>query len=161
MGFVEFKRGLYAGNKPGALARILNRGWATLHSLGIAPDYLVTLEVKGRKSGETISFPLVMARHEGKRYLVSMLGERVAWVRNVRAAHGRAGLRHGRREDVHLVEIPASTRAAIIKAYLAIAPGARPHISIHKDAPVESFEGVAHAIPVFRVERVDEARAEG
>ena len=161
MQFAEFKRGLYAGNKPGTLARILNRGWATLHGLGIAPNYLVTLEVRGRKSGETISFPLVMATHEGERYLVAMLGERVAWVRNVRAAQGRARLLHGRHEDIQLVEIPASARAAIIKAYLAIAPGARPHIPIHKDAPVEAFDAIAYGIPVFRVEPGDEAGTVG
>lgn len=161
MGFAEFKHGLYAGNKPGTLAKILNRGWATLHSLGIAPNYLVTLEVRGRKSGDMISFPLVMTRHEGERYLVSMLGERVAWVRNVRVAHGRARLRHGRREDIRLVEIPATERAAIIKAYLAIAPGARPHIQIHKDAPLDAFSGIVQDIPVFRVEHIDGGRVTG
>jgi hypothetical protein len=30
------------------LARALDRGWAAVHALGIAPDDLVTLEVAGR-----------------------------------------------------------------------------------------------------------------
>ena len=32
----------------------------------------------------------------GERYLVSMLGNDAAWVRNLRAADGSAVLRHGR-----------------------------------------------------------------
>ena len=56
----DFKRWLYQGQRPNRLARFLNRGWAMISSRGIAPDYLVALEVKGRKSGRTTSFPLVM-----------------------------------------------------------------------------------------------------
>jgi hypothetical protein len=133
------------------LARVLNRGWATLHARGIAPDYLVTLEVVGRRSGRTISFPLVMAVLEGERYLVSMLGNDVAWVRNVRAASGHAVLRHGRAEQVRLEELAVEKRAPVLKAYLRRAPGARPHIAVDKDAPLEAFEAIAAQIPVFRV----------
>lgn len=151
MGWRTFKRGMYAGGRPGALARVLNRGWAALHAWGIAPGYLVTLEVTGRRSGRTISFPLVMAAFEGERYLVSMLGTEVAWVRNLKAAGGRAVLRHGRTENVHLEEIAIEQRAPILKAYLQRAPGARPHVSVDKDAPLAEFEAIAAEIPVFRV----------
>lgn len=146
-----FKRWLYRGGRPHALARVLNRGWATLHAKGIAPNYLVTLEVRGRRSGRVISFPLVMVPIHGDRYLVSMLGEDTAWVRNVRAAGGHAVLRHGRTETVRLMELEADKRALVLKAYLQRAPGARPHIPVHKDAPLEAFERVAGQIPVFRV----------
>ena len=44
------------------------------------------MEVTGRKSGRTVSLPLVVAAASGERNLVSMLGERVNWVQNVRAA---------------------------------------------------------------------------
>jgi hypothetical protein len=33
----------------GGLAKLMNKGWAVLHSLGIFPDYMVTLEVVGRQ----------------------------------------------------------------------------------------------------------------
>jgi len=147
----RFKRSLYRGNRPGALARLLNRGWAIAHARGIAPDYLVTLEVVGRRSGRAISFPLVMALVDGERYLVSMLGREVAWVRNVEAAAGRAVLRHGRIEQVRLEELPSERRAPVLKAYLQRAPGARPHVAVDKDAPLEDFEAIAAEIPVFRV----------
>jgi hypothetical protein len=129
----------------------MNRASAVVHGLGIAPNYLVTLEVGGRRSGRAISFPLVMAVVDGERYLVSMLGGDVAWVRNLRAADGQALLRHGRHERVRLEEIPVEKRGPVLKAYLQRAPGARPHIPVEKDAPLEEFEAIAAQIPVFRV----------
>jgi F420H(2)-dependent quinone reductase len=66
------------------------------------PEYLVALEVAGRRSGRIVSLPLVVAAVDDERYLVSMLGEEVNWVRNVRAVGGEVALRHGRREEVHL-----------------------------------------------------------
>ena len=135
----------------------MNRGWAILHSLGISPELMVTLEVAGRKSGRTISFPLAMVTLNGARYLVSMLGEDSNWVRNVRAARGKARLVHGIREQVLLEEVDINQRALILKAYLQIAPGARPHIPISKDAPVSEFEKIAPQYPVFRVETVHAA----
>jgi len=142
---------LYRGGRPNWLARALNRLSATLHALGIARNYLVTLEVRGRRSGRTIKLPLVMAVSDGERYLVSMLGPGVDWVRNVKAAGGAAVLRHGRREEVCLEEVPVSQRAAVLKAYLQRAPGARPHVVVDKDAPLPEFELVAGQYPVFRV----------
>jgi hypothetical protein len=88
---------------------------------------------------------------DGERYLVSMLGENVQWVHNVRAAGGRAVFhRHGR-EEVHLEEVPTDQRAPILKAYLQRAPGARPHVLVNKDAPLAEFDKIATAFPVFRV----------
>jgi hypothetical protein len=55
---MSLKRWLYQGSCLNLLAKILNKGWAFLHALGISPNYLVTLEVPGRQSGKIISFPL-------------------------------------------------------------------------------------------------------
>ena len=147
----DLKRWLYRGGRPNWMATILNRASAALHALGIAPNYLVTLEVRGRRSGRTIALPLVMAVVAGERYLVSMLGAEVDWVRNAKAAGGNVTLRHGRREDVHLEELPTDQRAPVLKAYLKRAPGARPHVPIDKDAPLSKFEQVAAQFPVFRI----------
>lgn len=151
MDWGRFKRWLYRGNRPHLLARGLNRGWAVLHAWGIAPGYLVTLEVRGRRTGRTISFPLVMATIGNERYLVSMLGTDAAWVANVRAADGHAVLRHGRRERVRLEEVAVGERAPVLKEYLRRAPGARPHVRVGKDAALGAFEAVAAEYPVFRV----------
>ena len=147
----DFTRWLYRGQRPNWIARILNRASAAVGSSGVAPNYLVTLEVTGRKSGRTFSLPLVVAVVGGQRYLVSMLGDNVRWVQNVRAAGGKAVLRHGRLEEIRLEEVPAGQRAPILKAYLRRAPGARPHIRVDKDAALSEFEKIAAAIPVFRV----------
>jgi deazaflavin-dependent oxidoreductase (nitroreductase family) len=147
----DFHRWMYRGGRPNRLAQIMNRASAIVFAGGIAHDYLVTLEVMGRRSGQRISCPLVMVIVGGQRYLISMLGEKAGWVRNVRAASGKAVLRHGRREDVQLEEITADERAPVLKAYLQRAPGARPHVAVDKDAPLSQFERIAATIPVFRV----------
>jgi deazaflavin-dependent oxidoreductase (nitroreductase family) len=147
----DFKRWLYRGHRPNWIARILNRAWAAIFSAGVAPDYLATLEVTGRKSGRTISLPVVVAIVDGQRYLVSMLGNDAQWVQNVRAAGGRAVLRSGDREKVELIEVPADQRAPILKAYLQRAPGARPHMPVNKDSALAEFQKVAAEFPVFRI----------
>ncbi len=48
-------------------------------------------------------------------------------------------------------KLPADQRAPILKAYLQAAPGARPHVSVDKDAPLAEFEKIADAFPVFRL----------
>jgi hypothetical protein len=148
---MNIKRWLYQGGHPNWLAAIINRFWATVHSLGIAPNYLVTLEVPGRRSGRLISLPLAMTVVDGERYLVSMLGTEATWVRNVKAAGGLVTLRHGRREVVRLEEVSIDQRAPVLKAYLRLAPGARPHLPVDKEAPLSAFEQVSAQFPVFRV----------
>ena|ERR1700690_155167 len=147
-------RWMYRGGHPNQLAKILNKGGALFNLLGILPNYSVTLKVAGRRSGKPISFPLVMTFINGERYLVSMLGENVNWIRNVKAAGDIATLRHGVDEQVLLKEVDVEQRAPILKAYLQIAPGARPHIPVSKDAPISEFEKIASNYPVFRLETV-------
>ena len=147
----ELKRWLYRGNRPNAVARAMNRATAAVHAWGIAPNYLVTLEVVGRRSGRPTSFPLVMVVVDGQRYLVSMLGADVAWVKNLHAADGRALLRHGRTERVRLEEIPVAERGPVLKVYVKRAPGARPHLGVDKDVTLGTLEAMAAQVPVFRV----------
>lgn len=149
---MNLERWLYRGGRPNWLASVINRGTAAVFGLGIAPNYLVTLEVRGRRSGRTNSLPLVMVFMRGDRYLVSMLGTNADWVQNVKAAGGDAILVHGRREEVHLEEIAPDQRALLLKAYLKRAPGARPHLPVHKDAPLSEFERISAQFPVFRVQ---------
>ncbi|WP_220210542.1 nitroreductase/quinone reductase family protein [Reticulibacter mediterranei] len=147
----DFYRWLYRGQRPNWIAKLLGRWWAVVASSGAISNYMMTLEVTGRKSGRAISLPMVIAIVGGQRYVISMLGENVQWVHNVRAAGGRAVLRSGCREVIHLEEVPDSQRAPILKAYLQRAPGARPHVPVNKNAPIAEFEKIATAFPVFRV----------
>lgn len=148
---MSLKRWLYCGGRPNRAARVVDRCWATVYALGIAPNYMVTLEAPGRRSGRIVGLPLVMVVVAGERYLVSMLGEGANWVRNVKAAGGNATIRHGRREEVRLEEVAADRCAPVLKAYLGRAPGARAHLPVHKDAPLAEFERVSFRFPVFRV----------
>jgi hypothetical protein len=113
----------YRGGRPNRVARLLDRGGAMVYALGVAPNYMVTLEVPGRRTGRIFRLPLVMVVFDGERYLVSMLGEDVNWVRNVKAAGGKVTLLHGRREEVRLEEVAPEYRAPVLKDYLKRAPG--------------------------------------
>ncbi|MDY7103696.1 MAG: hypothetical protein S0880_21145 [Actinomycetota bacterium] len=82
-----------------------------------------------------------------------MLGEHAQWVKNARAAGGRAAIRHKGRTEVRPHEIPVGERPPV-RAYLAQAPGARPHMPVDKDAPVEAFATVADRFPAFEIETI-------
>jgi hypothetical protein len=142
---------MYRGGRPNRLAGIMNRGWALVGRAGLWRNRVVTLEVRGRRSGRVVSFPLVMATYAGERYLVPMLGERANWVANVRAAAGQAVLVRGGREQVRLEEVDPSNRAPILRQYLQVSPGGRAHIPVDRRAPLEEFERIAPQYPVFRV----------
>jgi len=146
-------RWMYRSGRPNRVAAVLNRWWAVLGSTGVWPGRLATLEVRGRRSGQVISLPVVPVAYAGERFLVAMLGEHTSWVRNVRAAGGRAVLHHGDAEPVRLEEIEPSTRAPILRRYLEIAPGGRSHIPVDRRAPLAEFERVAARFPVFRIHR--------
>lgn len=149
--FDQYTRWMYRSGRPNWIARPQNRlsGW--LFGAGLLPRRAASLEVRGRRSGRTISFPVVIADWEGGEYLVSMLGERANWVKNVRAAGGTAVLRRGRREDVVLEEVDVADRAPVIRRYAAVAPGGRPHLGLRRHAALEECEALSPHTPVFRV----------
>ena len=144
------QRWQYRGGRPRWPARITNKLAAKTFAAGVGPNHLATLEIRGRKSGRTISFPVVVVDYEGERYVVAMLGGETNWVRNLRA-YPRAVLRHGQPEDVSMVEDFSDKRAAILRRYLDLAPGARPFFPIDRSAPVGEFEPIVNQYPVFRV----------
>src|ERR1700693_853652 len=138
-----FRALFYPGGRPKAFTRRLNSVQARLTARGVFPALLVALETKGRRSGKAFLVQLVVAHIGTERYLVSMLGDNADWVRNAHASAGAAVLRHGTTENVRLEDVPVSQRAPILKAYLQVAPGARPHFDVRRDAPVAEFEKVA------------------
>ena len=152
----NYLRWLYRGGHPNRFARLRNRASAMAFAAGIAPRRAAELQIPGRRSGRVISFPVAIADVEGDRYLVSMLGANVNWVRNLKAAGGHAVLRHGRRERVCLEEVEPGARAPILRRYLEVAPGARPHIPVDRAASLEEFARISPDYPVFRI-RADAA----
>ena len=120
--------------------------WA---SLGLPPRRQVGLEVKGRRTGRPHTIAVVVARHEGQHYLVSMLGE-CEWVKNVRA-QGEGYIISGRRLKARFEEVPVERRAPVIKAFIHAAPGARPHIGLGTAATIANCQRVAPNHPVFQI----------
>lgn len=149
----QYTRWMYRSGRPNWVARPQNRLSSILFGAGLLPRRAASLEVTGRRSGRTISFPVVVADWEGGEYLVSMLGEQANWVKNVRAAAGTAALRHGRREHVMLEEVDVAGRAPIIRRYAAVAPGGRPHLRLGRHASLEECEALAPNTPVYRITR--------
>jgi len=147
----QIQRWQYRGGRAGWSARIANRLGSTMFAAGIGPGSAATLELRGHKSGRTITFPVVVADYQGERYLVAMLGQTSNWVRNLRNGDGRAVLARRQREDVHLVEDHSDKRAAVLRRYLELAAGARPFFPIDQHAPIEDFERIVDQYPVFRV----------
>src|SRR2546428_545616 len=102
-------------HKPMMLTRVMNGVMGWFASIGLMPGDTVTLEVKGRRSGRVRSTAVTFVEVDGARYLVAPRGL-TEWVRNVRAAGGQATLRHGKREQVRLEEVPTDQSAAIVQA---------------------------------------------
>ena len=128
--------------------------WSYRLAAFLTPRHVVTLEIPGWRTGHTLSCPLVLVDYDGGRYLVSMLGRDANWVRNVRATGGLAVLRHRESEPVRLTEVAPVLRAPILRRYLELAPGARPHLPVDRHAPLAEFARIADRFPVFRVTSV-------
>lgn len=138
-------------NRPGALARAFNRVFTWLFRRGLSPARNVTIEVAGRRTGKPRFTAVNIVEFEGQRYLVAPRGN-TEWVRNVRAANGKATLHHGKPQAVALVELPASERAPILQKYLREnALSTKASFGISPDAPVSEFERIADRHPVFRI----------
>ncbi len=158
-------RWFYENRRPTRLGKAVNRAWSWAASVGLTPNTwpgeprirTVTLEVRGRASGQSRSNVVTSVEQDGRWYFVSMLGERAEWVKNVRAAQGRAIIRHRARQRVILDEVPVGQRAPILKAYLKrTALSTRQHLGLDTTAPLESFQRIAPAHPVFRMRGIDE-----
>ena len=85
-----YLRLFYQGWRPTRFGRLWSRAVAWVAGLGLAPRILLTLQVKDRSTDCLHDIILVVARYQGQRYLVSMLGNGSEWVQNVRAAGGKA-----------------------------------------------------------------------
>ena len=143
---------MYRDWRPTRFGRWVNRFACWWSGLGLPPKFQAALEVRGRASGRERSNPVVIATVEGKRYLVSMLGPRSDWVKNVEAAHGNAVIRQGGRRRVHLGLVPPEQRAPILREYVRIASSGRQHFPLPVGAPLPDFEAIAGRYPVYRID---------
>lgn len=147
----RYSRWMYRSGRPNWLAKPQNRISSVVFGAGLMPGRAASLEVTGRRSGQPITLPVVIADWEGVEYLVSMLGEGANWVKNVRAAGGVAILRRGRAEPIRLQEVAVEDRPPIIRRYAEVAPGGRPHLKLSRNASIEQCGALAPRTPVFRI----------
>jgi hypothetical protein len=138
--------------KPGAaVERIFGRILASFVRIGLVRGHFYVLEVRGRKSGRTISVPVDPLDLEEQRYLVSARGNS-NWVRNARSAGEIVLVRAMRRHRYAVNELPASLRSPILKAYLdRYATEVQRFSPVPKGSPVESFDDIASRYPVFEL----------
>jgi deazaflavin-dependent oxidoreductase (nitroreductase family) len=123
---------------------------------GLTLGTMSLLTVRGRKSGQPRTVPVLLIEQEGERWLVAPYGI-VQWVRNLRAA-GTATLTRGRRSEViSVTELPAQEAAPILKEYLNRVRVVRPYFDVTKDAPLEDFEREAPRHPVFKITKVEDS----
>lgn len=127
---------------------------------GPAPSFAVTLEVKGRKSGNPRRTPGVQVNHKGNGYVVALAGES-DWVKNVRAAGGEAVIRRRGARRVRLAEFPDEGRGEIIDADISRAGRkgtkagsneARFYFGLSENPTPDELAAAAPYYPVFCIE---------
>lgn len=145
--------------------RASNAWMRTVIHAGLPMWSFRVLGVPGRRTGRTIETPLAVFEQDGRRYLVASYGT-VNWVRNLRAAHGKATLRHGRRtETVTAMELPVEQAAKVFRASLVSGPPhvpkpivalyrrlfVLPYLDVEPDSSSRQFLANARTHPVFEL----------
>ena len=131
----------------------------TLLRAGVNMGTTSLLTVRGRKSGQPHTVPVILVEQDGQRFLVAPYGV-VQWVRNIRAA-GTATLTHGRRsEAISVTELPVQEAAPVLKQYLLNGAQVGPYFDATKNSPLEAFEREAPRHPVFRITTMESLQKE-
>jgi F420H(2)-dependent quinone reductase len=153
-----------------AFVRFNNAVMRSMLGLGVRFGSFAILVVPGRKTGRPIRTPLVVFPYAANHYLVASYGI-VNWVRNVRAAHGRAELiRYRRPETITAIELPPDQAAPILRASLRAGPPGIPRLmvriyrrffvlpflDIDMNSTPAKFEKAAATHPVFLVRPADD-----
>jgi deazaflavin-dependent oxidoreductase (nitroreductase family) len=105
------------------------------------------LSVPGRRSGVQRSTPVSIVTLANSRYIVAAFAE-ADWVKNARAA-GAGSIARGKQvEAVRLVELPASERDPVLRAFLEQVPGG---VRFFDSPDPEAVAASAGRYPVFRL----------
>jgi hypothetical protein len=141
--------------QPSAVDRIFGRALVFLVRIGVVRGHFYVLEVRGRKSGKTISLPVDPLDLDGQRYLVCARGNS-NWVRNTRTAGEVELVRAMRRRRYAAHELPSELRPPVLKAYLdRFAGEVQRFFPVPKGSAVEAFNDLAPRYPVFALQPLD------
>ena len=135
--------------------RIINQIIIWLLKLGLAPSIYYLLTVRGRKSGQLYSVPIVVIEEDNHRWLVAPYGE-VDWVRNARASGSVTLTRKQISENLTIRELNIEEAAPILKKYLEAYPLTKPYFNAAVDEAPENFLEDAKTRPVFELVQEEE-----
>jgi len=125
--------------------------WLLRHGVPLGPLRLL------RTRQHTAGIPVVVLRHAGQRWLVSVFGE-VAWVRRLRAT-GTARLARGRHvEAVAVTEVLDQRRAEVawrLRRSFRTVPFVRAAFTAHPRGGIAAFLNEAPRHPVFLISTPD------
>lgn len=142
--------------RPGAVERIFGRILVSLVRIGLVRSHFYVLEVRGRRSGRTLSLPVDLLDLAGRRYLVCARGNS-NWVRNARAAGEVVLVRAMRRRRYAVRELAPDMRPPVLKAYLdRFANEVQRFFPVPKGSTTEAFSELAPHYPVFELQPLDE-----
>ena len=137
--------------EPTPVERLFNRTFGFVVGLGLGPDHIHLLQVRGRKSGKLYTTPVDLLELNGKRYLVAPRG-RTQWVRNAEAA-GEITLKRGSRRDRFRLRILNNVeKLPILKAYLDnFKCEVQRYFAVPAGSPPEAFAAIAASYPAFEL----------
>ena len=142
--------------RPGAVGRIFCHTLAFLVWIGLIRGHSYVLEVRGRRTGKTLSLPVDPLDLDGRRYLVCARGNS-NWVRNARAAGEVVLARAMRRQRYAVRELPPGERPPVLKAYLdRFAGEVQRFFPVPKGSSAEAFKDLARRYPVFELQPSNE-----
>jgi deazaflavin-dependent oxidoreductase (nitroreductase family) len=141
--------------EPKPVEKIFNRAFGFLVELGIGPNYIYLLQVRGRKSGRVYETPVNVLDVKGKRYLVAPRG-RTQWVRNAEAT-GEITLKKGRlRQRFRLRPIADGEKPELLKLYLErFVAAVQRYFTVKAGSAPEAFCEMAPYYPVFELLPMD------
>src|SRR5712692_8645192 len=84
---------------------------------GVKIGTMSLFTVRGRKSGQPHTVPVLLVEQDGERWLVGPYGV-VQWVRNIRAARTATLTRSRHSETISVTELEAKEAAPVLKQYL-------------------------------------------
>jgi deazaflavin-dependent oxidoreductase (nitroreductase family) len=114
----------------GVFVRSNNAVMRWLIRAGVRIGTFAVLTVPGRRTGRPVHVPLVVFPYGGNRHLVASYGV-VNWVRNLRAADGKAELRRGRAtEKITAIELSAEQAGPILRFSLQTGPPGIPRLIV-------------------------------
>jgi deazaflavin-dependent oxidoreductase (nitroreductase family) len=139
---------------PSFIARIVNRlyGWITTIGFGLPNSYI--LQISGRKTGKVRSVPVNVLSYNGKLFLVATRGH-TQWSRNA-LANRNITLKRGRlRTQFRLRVVLDAEKPKILKAYVnRFHRMAGRFFPMSPSAPSSAFAPIAARYPVFELIRI-------